>query len=759
MSVRSSTYLHWLLGHGRNSVLVLLLLVTAGFLPLAVKVSVEQDTRSMQAHQPAQIADYARFLDLFGNDEELLLSVTPPQLLTPDGLELLAEVTRRVTELKGVKRVLSLSNARQLINGRYGAEEQPLLPDFDRADFAAATRAALLANPEYEGLLISSDQNTAGLVITLQDQRAEPAQRRRLIGAVRALMADLAERGEFHLTGTGVQQSDVADYIQRDQRVILPLVAIALIILLAMIFRKISGVALPLLTTGISLIWTMGLYSLCGFELNTITSLLAPVVMVLAVSNSVHLYNGWLHLDGADEHRSALLADKVEELFIPCFFTALTTALGLISLTISSVPAVRQFGLFAAIGVVISFLVSMTLIPVALSHQKLPGRKQREGFGLLRWTLQAIAALTVKHPVAIMLVAVLLLVVALTGLPKLQNNTALVAFLHSDAPLAVDTRYIDRQLTGVNAVEFMLEREDGQPLSAHTDYRRLEAFEALATQPQPVAGVFSVLTLLRQVHRAETGSNRPALPGDDDQLRYELDLLGMVEERQLLNRFLTPDFKTARVSVWLHDVGSHAAAMVTDELIEKGQALFGSDYRITPTGSFYQMNLDSNRLVNDMIKSFSLSIGLVLLSILALLRSLRMTLLAMIPNVLPILWAVGLMGYCGIDLSTGTAMIGAVVIGLAVDDTIHYLVHYRRVYAGVASEAVMATTTRTGRALMIASLVLAIGFWVGCLSSFKPTIYFSLLVGGTLIGALICDLLVLPACLILNCPTRKEARR
>jgi len=115
------------------------------------------------------------------------------------------------------------------------------------------------------------------------------------------------------------------------------------------------------------------------------------------------------------------------------------------------------------------------------------------------------------------------------------------------------------------------------------------------------------------------------------------------------------------------------------------------------------------------------------------------------------------MGFCGIDLSTGTAMIGAVVIGLAVDDTIHYLVHYRRIYNGVVSEAVLATTTQTGRALMIASLVLAVGFWVGCFSSFKPTIYFSLLVGGTLIGALVCDLLVLPACLMLNCPTRKEA--
>ncbi len=111
------------------------------------------------------------------------------------------------------------------------------------------------------------------------------------------------------------------------------------------------------------------------------------------------------------------------------------------------------------------------------------------------------------------------------------------------------------------------------------------------------------------------------------------------------SRFLTPDFRETRISVWLHDVGSRSATIVTETLLEEGRAIFGPSYSLTPTGSFYQMNQDSNRLVADMVKSFSLSIGLVLLSILILLRSLRLTLLAMIPNVIPILWTLGLMGF------------------------------------------------------------------------------------------------------------------
>jgi len=747
----------WLLTRGRTPALLVLVSMTLAMAVFASQLRVEQEPHSMVSSQPEQLAAYDRFRDLFGNDEDLLLSVTHPQLLEPVGLSIIAGLTERIAGLAGVRHVLSLSNARQLVSGRYGAEDVPLMPDqAGTGGFIAAVEAALEKNPQYEGLLISQDRRTAGLLVELADHRGDVAQRRRLIGEIRAMMADMVEQAELHLTGVGVQKIDVADYVKRDQQIVLPLVVVVLVFMLTMIFRRPSGVLLPLLATLVSLAWTMGLYALCGFELNTITSLLPPVVMVLAVSNSVHLYNGWLHLDGDDRCRIEKISDKVRELFLPCLFTALTTALGLISLTVSAVPAVRQFSLFAAAGVIISLLVSLTLVPIGLSFLPLPERHFRTGTGLLRSILQGLADLTVNFPRPIMIAAFLLLVLAMFGLPRLQNNTDMVGFLRSDAPLAIDTRYIDRHLAGVNAIEYMVAREDGRPLESPDDFARLAQFEETALSRGPVANVYSILTLLRQVHRAETDSTLSQLPEDSDQLRYELDLMSLAPDQSMQRRFMSPDRTAARVSIWLHDVGSRKAADVVDELDKYGRTLFSEGYRLTPTGSFYQMAQDSNRLVADMLKSFALSLSLVMLAILTLIRSLRLTLLAMIPNLIPILWTFGLMGYCGIDLSTGTAMIGAVVIGLAVDDTIHYLVYYQRVYDGVVSKAVTETTTRIGRALTIATLVLAFGFWAGCLGSFKPTIYFSFLVGGTLFGALVCDLLVLPACLMLGCPTRRE---
>jgi predicted RND superfamily exporter protein len=156
--------------------------------------------------------------------------------------------------------------------------------------------------------------------------------------------------------------------------------------------------------------------------------------------------------------------------------------------------------------------------------------------------------------------------------------------------------------------------------------------------------------------------------------------------------------------------------------------------------------------------SFGSAVLLIFVAIGVLLRSVRLTLISFVPNVMPIAWTLGLMGFLGIDLSTGTAMIASSVIGLVVDDTIHYLVHYSRLYAGDAPAAVRATTAEVGAPLLVNNVVLVLGFWVGCFGSFKPTIYFSLLSGVTMITALVCDLFVTPASLVLLDRGRASAR-
>lgn len=744
--------LRWVLRHARVPVLLFVGVATAWFAWHAAQVRTETNNASLDSRDPAEVELYERFKATFGSDEDLLLAVVHPKLLEPEGLRFLAALGDRIATLDAVRHVFSLANAQQIVAGESGAEVVPIAePPFDAPDIAARVAAALDRSPELEGLFVSADRRTAGILIEIEDRPGDTQYRAALIDALRALMAEQGRTPgiALHLTGIAVQKHDVSRYIERDRSLLMPLAVAILAAVLAFFFRSAVGVALPLAVTGVAVAWTLGAYGLAGFEVNAITALLPPVLMVLSLAVSVHLIQGWLDAPGGGD-RIDRITGVVRHLFAPCLFCSLTTALGFVSLATSDVPAVRQFGLFAALGVLLAFVAGMTLVPIGLSFLTPPESPERAPQH--RWIrrLLAVAARAASDsPGRVLAVFLLITAVALSGLPLVRNNTDLVRFLGRDAPLRRDTLFIDTHLTGADALELVVSRRDGGSLVSLDAVQRMGSLEQALLRHPEVTGVTSVLPVLRQLHRAESGGDALVLPGDERATAYAFDLLQAAPDQSLLGKLVAPDATAIRFNVRLHAVGTAVAAPLAEAIEAEGRALLGAAYRVDATGAFHHVARDSNRLVAAQVKSFSSALLLVFLAIGLLLRSARLTAISFVPNVMPILWTAGLMGWLGIDLSTGTAMIASSVLGLVVDDTIHYLARYREKYRGDARAAVRETTAEVGAPLALNNLVLVLGFWVGCFGSFKPSIYFSLLSGVTMITALACDLFVTPALLVL----------
>jgi predicted RND superfamily exporter protein len=742
----------WLLTRGRVPFLCALVAATAWLGWLAAGVDVETTNASLESRDPASVAVYERFKATFGSDEDLLLAVAHPRLLDAEGIGFVAALTERISRIDGVQRVYSLANAEELVRGELGAEPRPILPPgLDGPELGRRVREALDRNPDLVGLFVSADRRTAGILIEIEDRPGDLHYRGAIIDALRGIAAEAGrDAASLHLTGIAVQKHDVSAMIARDTRVLMPLAVAVLGATLAVFFRRVLGVLLPLAVTGITLAWTLGVYRLAGLELNAITSLLPPVLMVLSLAVSVHLIQGWLDAPEANGGRVARVRGVVRDLLFPCFFCALTTAFGFASLATADIPAVQIFGVFAAMGVSISFAVGMTLVPVALSFLPPPSAAKRAPqHPLVRRSLAWAAETSAERPGRVLLVFGGITALALAGLPFVRNNTDLVRFLRDDAPLQRDTLFVDEHLTGANALDFVVARRDGAPLASLDAVRRLAAFERAILAREHVAGVSSVLSVLRQIERAESDAGGLALPADERAAAWAFDLLEAAPDRPLVRKLLAPDLSEARVNVRVRAVGTAVAAPLAEGILEEGRRIFGDAYALAATGAFYHVSRDSNRLVAEQVESFSLALGLVFLAIGALFRSARLTLIALVPNAMPVAWTGGLMGLFGIDLSTGTAMIASAVIGVVVDDTIHYLTGFSRAYRGDPREAVRRATAGTGAALFVNNVVLVLGFWVGCFGSFKPTIYFSLLSGVTMISALVCDLFVTPACLVL----------
>lgn len=702
----------------------------------------------MNSLSPEELRIYASLRETFGEDEDLVVAVATPHLATEPGLRALAELTRRIESIPGVRRVYSLTNAIELVPGRDGATEKPLLPAFESRDFERQARDAIARNPELSGFLVGSDPDTAGLLVELEHRPDDSHYRRVVIDALRELGEHPPDAGmRIHSTGIAAQKYEVSRLLARDQGVLIPASVVVLGLLLLLFFKSVPGVILPLGVTGVTLVWTLGIYRLAGFDLNAMTSLLPPVLMVLSVTTSVHLLEHWRSSKDRAPEREDVIAAITRDLLFPCTLTSVTTAIGLSSLALNTTPAVQSFGIFTAIGVMISFAVSMTLVPVGLSFFPPPANQHSRLSGALDPLLRATSKLSYTKPGWILGSALLLTAVAGLGTLQIQNNTDLVRFLQADNPLLRDTLFIDEHLTGVNALELVISRLDGTSLDSVDSTRRLSSLEAEVLLRDEVADVQSVLGLLRAIHRAEAGNEAAPLGEDPEATLQAWDVLSAAGDADLVRRVVDPDFVRTRMRILVHAIGSADAVPVEDAILASASDILGDELRVDATGSFHQVVRDSSRLVSSQIKSFGAALALVLLTIGVMLRSARLMLFSVIPNVVPVLWTGGLMGALGIDLSTGTAMIASVVIGIAVDDTIHYLTRFQRERIFGVRVAIERTTTGTGRALVISSVVLAIGFWVGALGSFKPTIYFSLFTGLTMLSALVCDLLVLPAIL------------
>ncbi len=585
------------------------------------------------------------------------------------------------------------------------------------------------------GTLLSADLRTTGILVTPDYANISSAVRRSWLSNVRTVVAGHTRNGrQTYVAGTPFERNDVDGYLQRDQRVLIPLIVIILLGVTYGLYRQFRLALIPIGCVVLALTWTMGLVGFIGLPLNVITSLLPPVLMVVSVSAAIHLINAFLAARATGTAHREAIGQAIRDVGAACGLTALTTMLGFFSLLVSPVPAVREFALLAGIGVGLAFVITITGVPLALFVAGRCQPCQAGAQGPIERLLEHCLGWVLGHRGRIYLGTLVLILLALPGLFRLVEGTDIVRALKANAPLRVSTEFIDQHLTGVNALELIVTLPESGMQPAFI--RRVLAFShALQARPQ-VTSVHSPWEGLRWI--------QPELLADDQQLRVIATLLPLSTP---LDQWLNINANALRVSVRTRAMGSDRFLALARHVNHQGEAV---GLPVQLTGTNYLLARMSRTLVFTQLRSLGLAIVLILGTIALALRSWQLGLLAAIPNLLPPLLVFGLMGWCGIGLSTATTMIASVALGLVVDDTIHLLYRYRQTLRSGHDKpwAITEAVRHTGRALVITTVILTLGFWAGIIGSFKPTVSFSFLTGLTMILALLADVLVLPACLL-----------
>jgi hypothetical protein len=732
---------------------------------------------------PAKIA-YNAFRDQFGRDQLIFVVVEPPEVFD---LEFLAWL--RALHLDLEDSVPHLDEVNSLVNIRsvYGVGDElfvdELLEDWpqDEGDLEAL-RNRSLSTPGYIDSVISADGRTTVLQVksfayssgNVEEEEGlggfeltPNADPRRFLSArensafSRAVLETVdrhrREDATIHLTG----QPLVAFALTRSMAQDVPRIfggALLLVgLMIIVLFRRLSPLLLATSIVLLSLLSTLGIAQLIGFPISLPTQILPSFLLAVGVGYTIHLLTVFFRSLAKRGERQAALEETLREVGLPILMTAVTTIAGLVSFVAATMEQAFQLGITGAIGVGVTSVYALVFLPAVLSV--LPLSAERNEAGVERGTglLLACARLSTAHPKKLVGATLLMAVCALALLPRLDYSADPMAYFPEDHWLRVGTFFTDERLGGMQSLEVVV--DTGQENGLY-DVEVLDGMEAmdrlipeLRSEGELVTKTWSMLQVLKETHQA-LNENRPefyAVPRDERLVAQEL-LLFENSGADDLESFVSTDFSKARVSIltgWEDGVGKQR---FIDRARDRIRDTMEGRAEVTLTGSVAMIARTASASSESLIRSYSLALLLITPIMMLMIGSLRAGLVSMVPNLIPILTALALMVVVGIELDLFTILGACIAIGLAVDDSIHFISGFRRHFArtGDAVRSVELTMESTGRALLFTSVVLVAGFAVLGLSSMANLGYLGLTTAFAIGLAFVLDVTVTPALLVLT---------
>jgi uncharacterized protein len=726
------------------------------FAPQADLTKIDNDLSAWISQDDPVYQTYERFRTEFGGTRTLIIALKSDRIFTPEGLHFIDQVTRELERIERVERVYSLATANivralpESPGDEGGIEVSPLLKGRTLSDAdAQAVRRDALNEPLLRGDLVNADGTVTAVVITFDESRIDDV-RGRIIDRVKATVENARPQGFETFYNGSLEISETYNRITISNTLELtPPILLITVAAIYLMFRSIRKTAVIMVAVLVSVLWTLGVYSLLGFDFNVLTSMLAPLVVVLAIADDVHIVQHFDHELRETGDKKQAFTSAITHMFAPLLGASGTTALGMISLATSNVVAVRTFGIGAGVGVMIDFLISIVFVPALLTYVRPDPEPPPQERWLLK-PLQRAGRFAYSHARLVMTVVLVLSIIAAVGAARLRVDTNHINFFAKSHPLSQSAALIDRQLSGIYSFNILLE---GPPesLKSPDAMNRLERLARELEQLQFVRKVTSVATFVKRVNQQLNGGRPDAyrIPDSAEAIAQELFVFGLSEEGRVeLGRMIASDSSRAQISVQLASMSSDLVFEQIYEAERLSNAAFrGSAITPTVTGSGRMFSTLDHYLVTSQLSSFGTAFLTVFGVIFLVFRSARFGMLGIVANAFPVVMVLGIMGWLGISLNVATIMVASVTLGIVDDDTIHFIGRYRReVAAGAGTrEAVETAAMHEGRAALTTTIINALGYAVLMVSEYRPTAWFGSLLAITMVLAFLAEVFVVPA--------------
>ena len=776
-----------------NPFKVLLVLVAILAFPISHVPQIKMDTSTegfMHEDDPVLIT-YNKFRHQFGRDERVLVAIRNENIFSLEFLGTLKALHKEIeTAVPFVEDVTSLYNVRNTRGEGDKLITDDLLEPFPTTqEQVAEIKQRAMSSHFYKNLLISEDGKMTTIIIetdayshkgekkvsdidafdegfddggtdtTAQTDKEKAfltdEENTKLVESIMTITQKYQkEKGlEIYVAGSPSVNHALKTQMKADMQKFMRITFLIILVFLFIVFRRASAVFYPLLVILFSLLTTVGTMAWAGVMFKLPTQIVPSLLLAVSVGATVHILSIFFDKFDANGDKKEALSYTLRHSGLAIAMTSLTTAIGVGSFAGSEVAPISDLGIFASLGVMVSLLLTLTLLPALLAITKLTPKPKLTSGGMDR-VMQKIAQIPIKHTKAILVSSGLLVALALVASTQVQLSHNPLKWFQPDSMDRISTETIDQQMNGSVTIEVVVDtgKENGW-----VDPTRLKALNEFSTKLESymdeythVGKVISLATIVKETNRAlhENQEGHYTIPTDANLVSQEL-LLFENSGSDDLEDVVDSQFSKARVTIKIPWTDSVYAVGIRDYVENQAQLTFKED-NVEITGMMpLLINTFSNAIFSSIQSYFIAAIAITFMMML-ILGSVRIGLLSMIPNLAPIIVGLLLMAVAKIPLDMFTLLIGSIAIGLVVDDTIHFMHNFKRYYleSGETSHAIEQTFATTGKAMVITTMVLSLGFFAYLAANMISVQNFGLLTASVIIFALLADLLLAPALMI-----------
>lgn len=698
------------------------------------------------------IKDYELLEEEFGRDDNtILVGIQSDRMFTPDVIRDIKHITESFEKIEHIKSVRSIWNAQKIRNVN---DQLTFQSYFESEDFGEINleriKQNMIDDPFMDGFLINSKADATAFVLEIDEEENTYPNRNKIIDSINEITEGYSGTYQFHKSGIPYFRNQYVNLLNSEIIMYIAISSFLIMFLLWYLYRSIWGVLFPMFIVWTTLLFTVAFIHLTGGYLEIMSSTIAPILLCVGVADAIHMISKFDDARESGLDKSKSIIEMLVTLGSATFLTSITTAIGFATLMSSTVVPMQKFGAYTALGVLLAYLVTVFFLPVALTKSKqlrIFNEKSSSFYSGLNYTLEKVSAINRDHYPKVLMGGLLITIIFMTGIRTVEVNGKIFDDISEDTELMQDSRFFADNLAPQFPMEFLI--NTGEPEMALTNnlLQRLEQFEAYLLGFDEFHRTISLNTLVKEVHYLfeENGQNDKTLPDSDQSIAQYVFLLE-VNDSEELTRLVDFNYQTARVTALTEDAGSKRINEIRADISNYLEEHFPNE-QITITGTTVLSADLTDKIVYSLAWSIFLAVIAISIIMTLLFRNVKMVIISLVPNIIPLLVVAGIMGFLNIDIKPSTAVIFTIALGIAVDDSIHYLARFRMEYLKSRNmkSSLHTTTTRTGRAIIITSLILIAGFGTLISSTFTSTAMMGVLVCSTILTAVVSDLFIIPS--------------